>query len=230
MIGQDVVNMVKVFNEVLLFIGVVLIKVDGDVCGGVVFFICYIIGKLIKFFGVGEKIEVLELFYLDCIVLCIFGMGDVLLLIEDIESKVDCVQVEKLVSKLKKGDGFDFNDFFEQLCQMKNMGGMVSLMGKLLGMGQILDNVKLQMDDKVLVCMEVIINLMMMKECVKLEIIKGLCKCCIVVGCGMQVQDVNCFLKQFDDMQCMMKKMKKGGMVKMMRSMKGMMFSGFSGC
>lgn len=83
--------MVKVFNEVLLFIGVVLIKVDGDVCGGVVFFICYIIGKLIKFFGVGEKIEVLELFYLDCIVLCIFGMGDVLLLIEDIESKVDCV-------------------------------------------------------------------------------------------------------------------------------------------
>lgn len=113
MIGQDVVNMVKVFNEVLLFIGVVLIKVDGDVCGGVVFFICYIIGKLIKFFGVGEKIEVLELFYLDCIVLCIFGMGDVLLLIEDIESKVDCVQVEKLVSKLKKGDGFDFNDFFE---------------------------------------------------------------------------------------------------------------------
>lgn len=113
---------------------------------------------------------------------------------------------------------------------MKNMGGMVSLMGKLLGMGQILDNVKLQMDDKVLVCMEVIINLMMMKECVKLEIIKGLCKCCIVVGCGMQVQDVNCFLKQFDDMQRMMKKMKKGGMVKMMRSMKGMMLLGFFGC
>lgn len=106
---------------------------------------------------------------------------------------------------------------------MKNMGGMASLMGKLPGMGQIPDNVKSQMDDKVLVRMEAIINSMTMKERAKPEIIKGSRKRRIAAGCGMQVQDVNRLLKQFDDMQRMMKKMKKGGMAKMMRSMKGMM-------
>ena len=159
----------------------------------------------------------------------ILGMGDVLSLIEDIESKVDRAQAEKLASKLKKGDGFDLNDFLEQLRQMKNMGGMASLMGKLPGMGQIPDNVKSQMDDKVLVRMEAIINSMTMKERAKPEIIKGSRKRRIAAGCGMQVQDVNRLLKQFDDMQRMMKKMKKGGMAKMMRSMKGMMPPGFPG-
>lgn len=106
---------------------------------------------------------------------------------------------------------------------MKNMGGMASLMGKLPGMGQIPDNVKSQMDDKVLVRMEAIINSMTIKERAKPEIIKGSRKRRIAAGCGMQVQDVNRLLKQFDDMQRMMKKMKKGGMAKMMRSMKGMM-------
>ncbi|MFO6426368.1 hypothetical protein ACLBOM_11085 [Escherichia coli] len=154
-------------------------------------------------------------------------MGDVLWLIEDIESKVDRAQAEKLASKLKKGDGFDLNDFLEQLRQMKNMGGMASLMGKLPGMGQS-DNVG-QMDDKVLVRMEAIINSMTMKERAKPEIIKGSRKHRIAAGCGMQVQDVNRLLKQFDDMQRMMKKMKKGGMAKMMRSMKGMMPPGFPG-
>ncbi len=110
---------------------------------------------------------------------------------------------------------------------MKNMGGMASLMGKLPGMGQIPDNVKSQMDDKVLVRMEAIINSMTMKERAKPEIIKGSRKRRIAAGCGMQVQDVNRLLKQFDDMQRMMKKMKKGGMAKMMRSMKGMMPPGF---
>jgi signal recognition particle GTPase len=111
---------------------------------------------------------------------------------------------------------------------MKNMGGMASLMGKLPGMGQIPDNVKSQMDDKVLVRMEAIINSMTLKERAKPEIIKGSRKRRIAAGCGMQVQDVNRLLKQFDDMQRMMKKMKsKGGMMKMMRGMKGMMPPGF---
>ncbi|EEF1139314.1 signal recognition particle protein, partial [Salmonella enterica subsp. enterica serovar Javiana] len=145
------------------------------------------------------------------------------------ESKVDRAQAEKLATKLKKGDGFDLNDFLEQLKQMKNMGGMASLMGKLPGMGQIPDNVKSQMDDKVLVRMEAIINSMTLKERAKPEIIKGSRKRRIAQGCGMQVQDVNRLLKQFDDMQRMMKKMKKGGMAKMMRSMKGMMPPGFPG-
>ena len=135
----------------------------------------------------------------------------------------------KLASKLKKGDGFDLTDFLEQLRQMKNMGGMASLMGKLPGMGQIPDNVKSQMDDKVLVRMEAIINSMTLKERAKPEIIKGSRKRRIAAGCGMQVQDVNRLLKQFDDMQRMMKKMKKGGMAKMMRGMKGMMPPGFPG-
>ena len=112
-------------------------------------------------------------------------MGDVLSLIEDIESKVDRAQAEKLASKLKKGDGFDLNDFLEQLRQMKNMGGMASLMGKLPGMGQIPDNVKSQMDDKVLMRMEAIINSMTMKERAKPEIIKGSRKRRIAAGCGM---------------------------------------------
>ena len=229
MTGQDAANTAKAFNEALPLTGVVLTKVDGDARGGAALSIRHITGKPIKFLGVGEKTEALEPFHPDRIASRILGMGDVLSLIEDIESKVDRAQAEKLASKLKKGDGFDLNDFLEQLRQMKNMGGMASLMGKLPGMGQIPDNVKSQMDDKVLVRMEAIINSMTMKERAKPENIKGSRKRRIAAGCGMQVQDVNRLLKQFDDMQRMMKKMKKGGMAKMMRSMKGMMPPGFPG-
>lgn len=229
MTGQDAANTAKAFNEALPLTGVVLTKVDGDARGGAALSIRHITGKPIKFLGVGEKTDALEPFHPDRIASRILGMGDVLSLIEDIESKVDRAQAEKLATKLKKGDGFDLNDFLEQLKQMKNMGGMASLMGKLPGMGQIPDNVKSQMDDKVLVRMEAIINSMTLKERAKPEIIKGSRKRRIAQGCGMQVQDVNRLLKQFDDMQRMMKKMKKGGMAKMMRSMKGMMPPGFPG-
>ncbi len=228
MTGQDAANTAKAFNEALPLTGVVLTKVDGDARGGAALSIRHITGKPIKFLGVGEKTEALEPFHPDRVASRILGMGDVLSLIEDIESKVDRAQAEKLASKLKKGDGFDLTDFLEQLRQMKNMGGMASLMGKLPGMGQIPDNVKAQMDDKVLVRMEAIINSMTLKERAKPEIIKGSRKRRIAAGCGMQVQDVNRLLKQFDDMQRMMKKMKsKGGMMKMMRGMKGMMPPGF---
>ena len=229
MTGQDAANTAKAFNEALPLTGVVLTKVDGDARGGAALSIRHITGKPIKFLGVGEKTEALEPFHPDRIASRILGMGDVLSLIEDIESKVDRAQAEKLASKLKKGDGFDLTDFLEQLRQMKNMGGMASLMGKLPGMGQIPDNVKAQMDDKVLVRMEAIINSMTLKERANPDIIKGSRKRRIAAGCGMQVQDVNRLLKQFDDMQRMMKKMKKGGMAKMMRGMKGMMPPGFPG-
>lgn len=218
----------QAFNEALPLTGVVLTKVDGDARGGAALSIRHITGKPIKFLGVGEKTEALEPFHPDRIASRILGMGDVLSLIEDIESKVDRAQAEKLASKLKKATA-SISTTFEQLRQMKNMGGMASLMGKLPGMGQIPDNVKSQMDDKVLVRMEAIINSMTMKERAKPEIIKGSRKRRIAAGCGMQVQDVNRLLKQFDDMQRMMKKMKKGGMAKMMRSMKGMMPPGFPG-
>ena len=188
MTGQDAANTAKAFNEALPLTGVVLTKVDGDARGGAALSIRHITGKPIKFLGVGEKTEALEPFHPDRIASRILGMGDVLSLIEDIESKVDRAQAEKLASKLKKGDG-----------------------------------------DKVLVRMEAIINSMTMKERAKPEIIKGSRKRRIAAGCGMQVQDVNRLLKQFDDMQRMMKKMKKGGMAKMMRGMKGMMPPGFPG-
>lgn len=229
MTGQDAANTAKAFNQALPLTGVILTKVDGDARGGAALSIRHITGKPIKFMGVGEKTDALEPFYPDRLAGRILGMGDVLSLIEDIESKVDRAQAEKLASKLKKGDGFDLTDFLDQLKQMRNMGGMASMMSKLPGVGQLPDNVKSQMDDKVLVRMEAIINSMTAKERVSPDIIKGSRKRRIATGSGMQVQDVNRLLKQFDDMQRMMKKMKKGGMAKMMRNMKGMMPPGFPG-
>ncbi|MDF7680161.1 signal recognition particle protein [Enterobacteriaceae bacterium ESL0689] len=230
MTGQDAANTAKAFNDALPLTGVVLTKVDGDARGGAALSIRHITGKPIKFLGVGEKTEALEPFHPDRIASRILGMGDVLSLIEDIESKVDRAQAEKLAIRLKKGDSFDLTDFLEQLRQMKNMGGMASLMSKLPGMSQIPDNIKSQMDDKALVRMEAIINSMTLKERTKPDIIKGSRKRRIAAGCGMQVQDVNRLLKQFDDMQRMMKKMRsKGGLMKMMRGMKGMMPPGFPG-
>ncbi|MEH1331439.1 signal recognition particle protein [Proteus mirabilis] len=229
MTGQDAANTAKAFNEALPLTGVVLNKVDGDARGGAALSIRHITGKPIKFLGVGEKTEALEPFHPDRIASRILGMGDVLSLIEDIESKVDRAQAEKLATKLKKGDGFDLNDFLDQLKQMKNMGGMASMLSKMPGMSQVPDAVKSQMDDSILVKMEAIISSMTKKERQKPEIIKGSRKRRIAMGSGTQVQDVNRLLKQFDDMQRMMKKMKKGGLAKMMRGMKGMMPPGFPG-
>ncbi|PWC17050.1 signal recognition particle protein [Brenneria roseae subsp. roseae] len=229
MTGQDAANTAKAFNEALPLTGVVLTKVDGDARGGAALSIRHITGKPVKFLGVGEKTDALEPFYPERVASRILGMGDVISLIEDIESKVDRTQAEKLAKKLKKGDGFDLTDFLDQLKQMRNMGGMASMMSKMPGMGQLPDNVKSQMDDKVLVRMEAIINSMTRQERAKPEIIKGSRKRRIATGSGMQVQDVNRLLKQFDDMQRMMKKMKSGGLAKMMRGMKGMMPPGFPG-
>ncbi|EMG9341930.1 signal recognition particle protein [Proteus mirabilis] len=229
MTGQDAANTAKAFNEALPLTGVVLTKVDGDARGGAALSIRHITRKPIKFLGVGEKTEALEPFHPDRIASRILGMGDVLSLIEDIESKVDRAQAEKLATKLKKGDGFDLNDFLDQLKQMKNMGGMASMLSKMPGMSQVPDAVKSQMDDSILVKMEAIISSMTKKERQKPEIIKGSRKRRIAMGSGTQVQDVNRLLKQFDDMQRMMKKMKKGGLAKMMRGMKGMMPPGFPG-
>ncbi|MBP6121907.1 MULTISPECIES: signal recognition particle protein [Providencia] len=229
MTGQDAANTAKAFNEALPLTGVVLTKVDGDARGGAALSIRAITGKPIKFLGVGEKTDALEPFFPDRVASRILGMGDVLSLIEEIEHKVDRDEAEKLAKKLKTGDGFDLNDFLSQLQQMRNMGGMASMMSKMPGMSQLPDNVKSQMDDKVTVRMEAMINSMTRKERLKPEIIKGSRKRRIAAGSGTTVQEVNRLLKQFDDMQRMMKKMKKGGLAKMMRGMKGMMPPGFPG-
>lgn len=229
MTGQDAANTAKAFNEALPLSGIILTKADGDARGGAALSIRHITGKPVKFLGVGEKTDALEPFYPDRLASRILGMGDVLSLIEDIESKVDREKAQKLANKLKKGDVFDLSDFLEQLKQMRNMGGMMGLMSKLPGMSQLPDNMKSQMNDSVLVRMEAIINSMTIKERIHPDIIKGSRKRRIALGSGVQVQDVNRMLKQFDDMQRMMKKMRKGGIGKMMRGMRGMMPPGFPG-
>jgi len=230
MTGQDAANTAKAFNDALPLTGVILTKTDGDARGGAALSIRHITGKPIKFLGVGEKIEALEPFHPDRVASRILGMGDVLSLIEEVEQKVDRKKAEKLAKKVKSGKGFDLEDFREQLVQMKNMGGMMGLMDKLPGMGNMSDKIKDQMDDKITVQMEAIINSMTPGERQRPEIIKGSRKRRIAAGSGTQIQDVNKLLKQFTQMQKMMKKMSgKGGMKKMMRSMKGMMPPGGMG-
>jgi len=230
MTGQDAANTAKAFNDALPLTGVILTKTDGDARGGAALSIRHITGKPIKFMGVGEKIEALEPFHPDRVASRILGMGDVLSLIEEVEQKVDRKQAEKLAKKVKSGKGFDLEDFREQLVQMKNMGGMMGLMDKLPGMGNMSDKIKDQMDDKITVRMEAIINSMTPAERARPEIIKGSRKRRIAAGSGTQIQDVNKLLKQFTQMQKMMKKMSgKGGLQKMMRGMKGMLPPGGMG-
>ncbi len=230
MTGQDAANTAKAFNDALPLTGIILTKTDGDARGGAALSIRHITGKPIKFMGVGEKIEALEPFHPDRIASRILGMGDVLSLIEEVEQKVDRKQAEKLAKKVKSGKGFDLEDFRDQLVQMKSMGGMMGLMDKLPGMGNMSEQVKGQMDDKLTVRMEAMINSMTPAERKRPEMIKGSRKRRIAAGSGTQIQDVNKLLKQFTQMQKMMKKMSgKGGMQKMMRSMKGMMPPGGGG-
>jgi signal recognition particle subunit SRP54 len=226
MTGQDAASTAKAFDDALPLTGVVLTKTDGDARGGAALSIRQITGKPIKFLGVGEKTTALEAFHPDRVASRILGMGDVLSLVEEVQSKVDQKQAERLVKKLKKGKGFDLADFREQLLQMSNMGGMASMMDKLPGMSEIPDHVKNQVNDKEMVKLVAIINSMTPKEREFPAVIKGSRKRRIAAGSGTQIQDVNRLLKQFTQMQKMMKKMKGGGMAKMMRSLKGRMPGG----
>ena len=224
MTGQDAANTAQAFNETLPLTGVILTKADGDARGGAALSIRHITGKPIKFIGMGEKIDALEPFYPDRLASRILGMGDVLSLIEELESKVDKDKAAKLAKKVQKGKGFDLEDFRDQLVQMKSMGGMMGMMDKLPGMSNIPDAMKDQVNDKATNQMEAIINSMTKKERSKPEIIKGGRKRRIAAGSGTEIQDVNKLLKQFTQMQKMMKKMSgKGGMRKMMGGMQGMM-------
>ena len=228
MTGQDAANTAKAFNEALPLTGVILTKVDGDARGGAALSIRQITGKPIKFLGVGEKTDALEPFHPDRIASRILGMGDVMSLIEDLQRSVDQEKAEKMAQKFKKGDEFTLEDFRDQLIEMKKMGGMMSMLDKLPGAKNLPEHVKTQVDDKMFIKMEAIINSMTLKERANPEIIKGSRRRRIAQGSGTQVQDVNKLLKQFDEMQRMMKKMRKGGMAKMMRGMKGLMGGGMN--
>lgn len=229
MTGQDAANTAKAFNDALPLTGVILTKADGDARGGAALSVRHITGKPIKFIGMGEKLDALEAFHPERIASRILGMGDVLTLIEEVERKVDKDKAQKLAQKVQKGKGFDLQDFKEQLEQMRNMGGMMSMMDKMPGMGNMTAQIKEKANDKSFVQMESIINSMTPGERTRPDVIKGGRKRRIAAGSGTQIQDVNRLLKQFTQMQKMMKKMSGGGMKKMMRNMKGMMPPGGPG-
>lgn len=222
MTGQDAVTTAKAFDDALALTGVILTKTDGDSRGGAALSVRQVTGKPIKFIGVGEKLDALEPFYPDRIASRILGMGDVLSLIEEVEQKVDKEKAEKLATKLKKGKGFDLDDFREQLLQMQNMGGVASLMEKMPGVGDIPQKAKDQVNDKEMGKTVAIINSMTPGERKFPALIKASRKKRIAKGSGTQVQDVNKLLKQFMQMQKMMKRMsKKGGMASLMRGLPG---------
>lgn len=229
MTGQDAANTAKAFNDALPLTGVILTKTDGDARGGAALSIREITGKPIKFIGAGEKTDALETFHPDRMAGRILGMGDVLSLIDEVESKIDRQKAEKFASKIQKSGQFDLEDFLEQLQQIQNMGGIGGLIGKLPGMGQLkgqLDNERAEKEFKRL---EAIIYSMTKQERAFPAVIKGSRKRRIAAGSGTSVQEVNKLLKQFEQMQKMMKKVSKGGMKNMMRGLAGKLPPGLGG-
>jgi len=223
--GQDAVNVAKAFADALPLTGVVLTKLDGDARGGAALSVRQVTGKPIKFAGVGEKLTGFEVFHPDRMASRILGMGDVLSLIEDAQRTVDRDEAEKFAKKLKSGKGFDLEDFKQQIGQMKKMGGVTAMLDKLPG--QLVQAAgKAQMDDRQVRRIEGIINSMTPQERAKPELLKASRKRRIAAGAGVSVQEVNRLLAQFEQTQKMMKMMAKGGMAKMMRSMKGMLPGG----
>jgi signal recognition particle subunit SRP54 len=216
MTGQDAANTAQAFNAALPLTGVILTKADGDARGGAALSIRQITGKPIKFLGVGEKTAALEPFYPDRVVSRILGMGDVLSLVEEMERKVDQKKAQQLAEKVKKGKGFDLEDFKEQMEQMMNMGGLTSLLEKMPGMANLPQGVKDQANDKQIKRLVAIVNSMTPQERRFPHIIKGSRKRRIAAGSGTQIQEVNKLLKQFTQAQ---KMMKKGGIAKLMRGM-----------
>ncbi|MCX7544569.1 signal recognition particle protein [Marinicella gelatinilytica] len=221
MTGQDAANTAKAFSDVLDLTGVILTKVDGDARGGAALSVKTITGKPIKFQGVGEKMEALEPFHPDRIASSILGMGDVLSLVEEAERKIDKKKAEKFAKKVQTGNKFTLEDFQEQLLQMQNMGGMSSMLDKLPGMGQLPDAVKNQASDKHTNQMLAVMNSMTIKEKRYPQLIKGSRKRRIANGSGTQIQDVSKLLKQYNQMQKMMRKFKGKGMMKMMQKLGG---------
>ena len=219
MTGQDAANTAAAFNEALPLTGIVLTKTDGDARGGAALSVRQITGKPVKFVGAGEKVDALEPFYPDRVASRILGMGDVLSLVEEVHRKVDQDEAQKLVRKIRKGKGFDLEDFKAQLEQMQTMGGLGGMMDKLPGMSNLPDQVKSQVGDRQTNQMIAIINSMTPGERQRPEIIRGSRKKRIANGSGTQIQTVNRLLKQHAQMQKMMKKMGKGGMARMMKKM-----------
>ena len=224
MLGQDAINTAKAFSEALPLTGIVLTKLDGDARGGAALSVRHVTGRPIKYAGVGEKLSGIEAFHPERMASRILGMGDVLSLIEDAKKGIDEQQAVEFAKKLKSGKGFDLNDFKEQIGQMRKMGGLSSMMDKLPAQfAQAASQMQAGGEEKTIGRIEGIINSMTPTERSKPELLKASRKRRIAVGAGVQVQEVNRLLKQFEQTQKMMKQFSKGGMAKLMRGMKGML-------
>ncbi len=223
MTGQDAANTAKAFSEALPLTGVVLTKTDGDARGGAALSVRHVTGKPIKFIGVGEKPDGLDVFHPGRIASRILDMGDVLSLVEQVQGQVDAEKAAKLAEKVKKGKKFDLNDMRDQLEQMQNMGGIAGLMDKLPGMAQVPDSVKNQVTGKEVPRMVAIINSMTKKERRNPQLLNGSRRARIARGSGTSPAEVNRMLKQFQQMEQMMSKLSSGGMKGLMRGMKGML-------
>jgi signal recognition particle subunit SRP54 len=219
MTGQDAANTARAFAEALELTGVVLTKTDGDARGGAALSVRQVTGKPIKFMGSGEKTDALIAFHPDRVASRILGMGDVLSLVEEVQRKVDRDQAEKLANRIRKGRGFSLADFRSQLEQMQNMGGVGSLVDKLPGMANLPEQARSAVDDRQTGRMIAIINSMTPQERDFPDVIRGSRKRRIAAGSGTSIQEVNRMLKQFGQMQRMLKKFGKGGMQKMMRKL-----------
>ncbi len=220
--GQDAVNVAKAFRDALPLTGVVLTKLDGDARGGAALSVRHVTGAPIKFAGVAEKINGLEVFHPERMASRILGMGDVLTLIEDAHRHVDLEEAQKLAKKVKSGKGFDLTDFKAQIGQMRKMGGLAGLMDKLPAeLARAAQGASV--DERRIARVEGIIDSMTPQERAKPEILKASRKRRIAAGAGVTVQEVNQLLNQFEQTQKMMKMVAKGGMQKMLRGMKGML-------
>ncbi|MDH4093274.1 MAG: signal recognition particle protein [Betaproteobacteria bacterium] len=221
--GQDAVNVARIFGERLPLTGVVLTKLDGDARGGAALSVRHVTGKPIKFAGTGEKLDALEPFHPERMASRVLGMGDIVSLVEEAHKKVDLEEAQRVAEKIRKGKGFDLEDFKQQLQQMQKMGGMASMLDKLPAQlaGQI-NPAQLQ-DDRQLRRTAGVINAMTPQERAHPELIKASRKRRIAAGAGVPVQEVNRLLHQFEQMQKMMKMMKGGNMARMMRNLKGVL-------
>ncbi len=231
MLGQDAINTAKAFKDALPLTGIVLTKTDGDSRGGAALSVRQITGAPIKFAGTSEKIDGLEAFDAERHAGRMLGMGDIVALVEQVTANVDMEAAQKMAAKLKSGDGFDLNDFLSQIQQMKQMGGLSSLMEKMPGqIAAKAKDVDLNRAEKEMVKKQGIIHSMTLQERSKPEIIKATRKRRIATGAGVQVHDVNRLLNEFSQMQDMMKKMRGGGLMKMMKKLGGMKgMGGFPG-
>jgi signal recognition particle subunit SRP54 len=221
--GQDAINTAKAFKEALPLTGIILTKTDGDSRGGAALSARQVTGAPIKFAGTSEKIDGLEVFDAQRHAGRILGMGDIVALVEQVSSSVDMAAAQKLAAKVKSGASFDLNDFLGQIQQMKQMGGLSSLMDKLpAAMAAKAGQVDMNRAEKDIRRKEGIIHSMTPLERRKPDLIKATRKRRIANGAGVHVQEVNRMLKEFEQMQDMMKKMKGGGMMKMMKRLGGM--------